>query len=64
MYENPADLRKVKINRSSDMNVRMADYISQTVNPYVFRVGKTVAVIEFSGTKELSQILTDIILAG
>lgn len=60
----PTDLENVKINRSADMNCRMADYISQMNNPYLFKVGETVAVIEFSGTKDLSRMLTDIILAG
>ena len=58
------DLRNVKVNPKTSLNLRTDDFIAQVGNPYLFRVDDVVVKVEFGDGKDFSEILTDVILAG
>lgn len=54
------DIRSVKIDTSLSKEERMRDFIRQIKNPYLFRHGKYVVMVEFSDTDvTLEQRLAD-----
>lgn len=58
------DIRSVKIDTSLSKEERMRDFIRQIKNPYLFRHGKYVVMVEFSDTDvTLEQRLVDYVRA-
>lgn len=58
------DIRSVKIDTSLSKEERMRDFIRQIKNPYLFRHGKYVVMVEFSDTDvTLEQRLADYVRA-
>lgn len=58
------DIRSVKIDTSLSKEERMQDFIRQIKNPYLFRHGKYVVMVEFSDTDvTLEQRLADYVRA-
>ena len=58
------DIRSVKIDTSLSKEERMRDFIRQIKNPYLFRHGKYVVMVEFSDADvTLEQRLADYVRA-
>ena len=58
------DIRSMKIDTSLSKEERMRDFIRQIKNPYLFRHGKYVVMVEFSDTDvTLEQRLADYVRA-
>lgn len=44
------DIRDVSVNTALPRDKRMEDYLSQIINPYCFKCGKTVVRVSFADT--------------
>ena len=59
-----ADLKNIVIDRNKSVLQRTENFVEQVNNPYLFKVGDTVVKVAFGNGKDLSDILTDIMVAG
>lgn len=55
------DLRNVKTDTSKPAKERIENFIEQVKNPYLFRVGDTVINAAYSGEKDISLLLAELI---
>lgn len=55
----PVDIATVKIDSTLDKEERIADYIQQIKNPYIFKVNGMTVKISFSGKRKLEECIRD-----
>jgi len=58
--EHLVDLKQVEIDSSLPVSMKMEHFLEQVQNPYLFRVDQLIVKVSFSGTRELSSVLTDL----
>lgn len=54
------DLKQIEVTSGLPVTVRMEHYLEQIQNPYLFRIDKLIVKASFSGTRELSKVLADL----
>ena len=60
--EDLADLKQITIATDMPATMRAARYMEQVQNPYLFRVDQTIVKVIFSGKRDLSSALTDLLM--
>ena len=60
--EELTDLQQIPIAADLPVVVRMEQYLDQVKNPYLFRVGDLIVKVSFSGKRDLSGVLADLMM--
>ena len=58
--DNLVDLKDVSIRRDLPLPQRAEQYLQQVENPYLFRVDKLIVKVSFTGNRDLSSKLSDL----
>ena len=62
--DNLADLKQIDIPPCLPSPVRMEQYLEQVGNPYLLRVDKLIVKVSFTGEKDLSSTLTNLLASS
>ena len=55
------DLREINIDTTKPVMQRMASFLEQVQNPYVFKVGDIVMKVDYGNGKQFAEAFTDIL---
>ena len=58
---NLVDLKSINIPADLPLPLRTEQYLEQVGNPYLFRVDKLIVKVSFTGEKDLSSTLTNLL---
>ena len=62
--EDLVDLKQIPISADLPVLSRMEQYLEQVKNPYVFRVDTLSVKISFSGKRDLTGVLVDLMMGS
>ena len=60
--ENLADLKKIVLTMDQPVQKRIAHYMDQVQNPYLFRVDDLIVKVTFNGKQDLSSALAGLMM--